>query len=139
MSILETPRTIDALFRLCEYERDSRPGHVYFVQGVDGGPIKIGYTSGRSTREPAKLRLGQLQGSSPVLLKVLSVWPGDTELERELHGIFHADRLHGEWFTPSEDLLAVIDATTDAERLDDWYDESLDEIEADNARLDAAA
>lgn len=67
---------------------------VYFVQGVDGGPIKIGVAT-----DP-KRRLATLQHGSPVLLRALIIMPGGFEMERQLHRLFAAGRMHGEWFDP---------------------------------------
>jgi DNA-binding XRE family transcriptional regulator len=77
--------------------------HVYFIQGVDGGPIKIG-----SGNEPEK-RLRQFQPGSPVRLRLLGViWDAGAWTERELHREFAKDRSHGEWFHSSPRLLAYI-------------------------------
>lgn len=86
---------------------------VYFVQGVDGGPIKIGYT----TSMEADGRLAGLQCGSPVQLRVLHTVRGNQRLERELHVRFAVDRLHGEWFRPSDDLLYWLDCNGAPEAL----------------------
>jgi hypothetical protein len=81
------------------------PGSVYFVQSVDGGPIKIGFTS----RKP-EARLSELQKSSPSRLRLLAVIPdADSGLERMIHSDFDDERLHSEWFEPNELLGEVID------------------------------
>lgn len=78
---------------------------VYFVQGVDGGPIKIGWAS----KHPDEGRLMALQTGSPVVLRLLGWIRGATyRLENHLHEEFKADRLHGEWFAQSDALLDII-------------------------------
>lgn len=77
-------------------------GHVYFAQGQDGGPIKIGYS-----RETER-RLRELQRGSPVPLRMLRVVPGSRALEIALHAHFSSDRLHGEWFAPTSELLRIL-------------------------------
>lgn len=83
---------------------------VYFVQAGADGPIKIG------TARDLDRRLAQLRGQSPAPLRVLWLMPGGRCLERQMHRRFYASRLHGEWFSPSEDLTAWIeDALTEGE------------------------
>lgn len=85
---------------------DIRPGSgewTYFVQSVDGGPIKIGFTS----KDPEE-RLRALQVGSPTKLRIVGLVPGNRE--KELHDRFVGGHSHGEWFTPSKALLAFIDA-----------------------------
>lgn len=81
-----------------------RDGGVYFIQGVDGGPIKIGFTTNH-----VRHRLSSLQAGSPVVLRVLLAILGTTILERELHFHFRRSRLHNEWFAPTNDLLDHIE------------------------------
>jgi DNA-binding XRE family transcriptional regulator len=77
--------------------------HVYFIQGIDGGPIKIG-----SGNDPEK-RLRQFQSASPVILRLLGViWDAGAWHERDLHREFADLRSHGEWFQPAPRLLAYI-------------------------------
>lgn len=77
------------------------PGpRVYFVQARDGGAIKIGHTIDLEQRFRA------LQTGSPVDLVLLGSVEGDGKLEKELHYDLRADRVRGEWFRPSEAVLA---------------------------------
>jgi len=77
---------------------------LYFIQGVDGGPIKIGIT--KSLRS----RMIGLQGSCPVVLRVLAaVRRGGWRHEDAAHRRFKEHRLHGEWFAPHAELLAHIE------------------------------
>lgn len=72
----------------------------YFIQRIDGGPIKIGKA------KYIRSRLWALQGASPVQLICLAYFAGDFELE--VHRLFHSVRLAGEWFNPDPTLLAFI-------------------------------
>jgi hypothetical protein len=77
---------------------------VYFVQGETGaGPIKIGTTTN------IKSRLSALSVSSPVKLKLLAAIPGGTKVEADMHQRFRRHRLHGEWFSPAQELLDFIE------------------------------
>jgi hypothetical protein len=76
---------------------------VYFIQGYDGGPIKIG-----RARDPRQ-RVRDLQIGSPVPLDLVCTIEGDERLESAFHKVFADDRLHGEWFAPSVGLEALIE------------------------------
>lgn len=77
---------------------------VYFVRALKLGLIKIGQT------DCALTRLGNMQTGSPDRLELLGVIIGGdaVAVERSLHRRFARSRLHGEWFRPSEALLAYI-------------------------------
>ena len=83
---------------------------VYFVQGVDGGRIKIGTSSDLLSR------LSSLQASSPIDLRLLGLLENDQRAtpptERALHERFADLRAHGEWFEPGDDLVSYIHAET---------------------------
>ncbi len=83
---------------------DRRMGHVYFMQGEHGGPVKIGFATDLDAR------LSQLQVGRPDRLRLLASIQAEARTERLLHTSFEADRLTGEWFTPSERLVAAIQA-----------------------------
>lgn len=76
--------------------------YVYVVQGIDGGPIKIG-----RTRDVAS-RVSSLQTACPFELRVLHFIEHENAafLESALHQRFAAARLHGEWFDPEEPAVA---------------------------------
>lgn len=76
---------------------------IYFIQAEQGGPVKIGYTTG----ETIAARLSSLQTSCPFPLRVLRTMPGTTQDERALHARFADARLHGEWFHPTDELIAL--------------------------------
>jgi hypothetical protein len=75
----------------------------YFIQSVDGGPIKIGFTS-----KPPSERLGALQTGSPTKLRLVGLIAGNQE--KILHKRFSKDHSHGEWFSPSKELVGFIEA-----------------------------
>ena len=75
---------------------------IYFIQHTNF--IKIGYT-----KEIHK-RLGQLQVSCPVKLKVLGLIKGDLEDEAYYHSFFNHLHSHGEWFHTSKDILNFIES-----------------------------
>lgn len=78
---------------------------VYFIQA--GELIKIGTTANLTGR------LGQIATGSPERLKILLVVAGGRTEEKQAHALFAEERVRGEWFRPSERLLAFI-----AERAD---------------------
>jgi len=73
----------------------------YFVQGLEGGDIKIGYTKG-----PPYGRLRSLDSGSPVPLKIIGLLAGDQE--KKMHLRFASHRSRGEWFRPASELLQFI-------------------------------
>lgn len=78
-------------------------GNVYFVTcDVPDFPIKIGWAM------DVAARLQQLQGALPFKVKLLGSMPGYLEDERRLHLTYAADRLQGEWFKRSGELLTFI-------------------------------
>lgn len=76
---------------------------IYFIQAVQGGPIKIGHTADR-----IRTRLTDIQRMCPIPLQIIGVIDGDEELESTLHFHFREYRLHGEWFEPVNSLLNLI-------------------------------
>lgn len=84
-------------------------GFVYFIQGCDGGAIKIGFS-----RRDVFTRMWQIQTMCPVELKLLASVPARNVYERYLHRQFKTDRLHGEWFNPSKRLLDHIERVIEA-------------------------
>jgi hypothetical protein len=75
---------------------------IYFMQAVSSGSIKIGYTASPERRLQD---IGQLS-SEPI--KILATMEGDRDLEHSLHVRFVANRIRGEWFSPTEELLAFV-------------------------------
>jgi hypothetical protein len=77
---------------------------VYFVQGVAGGPIKIGIS------RDVERRRTELQRVERQPLRVLATIEGTMADESALHARFVAHRLRGEWFSPAPELLSHIAA-----------------------------
>lgn len=78
-------------------------GSIYFIQQGDNGPIKIGYTTDLLSR------MDTLQTGSPYKLNLVLCFQGFVTTERELHAKFRKDRMRGEWFAPSEELMTFIE------------------------------
>jgi len=78
-------------------------GYIYFIQMGEIGPIKIGFT------KDVKKRLFFLQTATPYSLRLLCVFPGNEEMEREIHTCLGDIRLRGEWFLPHPFLLRAIE------------------------------
>ena len=70
--------------------------YIYFVYSA--GRIKIGFT--RTT----DVRHKQLTSTGPFPPVLILLIPGAIQDEQALHTQFADDRLHGEWFTPSETM-----------------------------------
>ena len=83
--------------------RNKRLGCVYFLQGVSGGCIKIGFTM----NDPRK-RMADLQTGSPVVLRIIHTVDAPRSAERWAHERFSSSHSHGEWFRPTADLLDFI-------------------------------
>jgi hypothetical protein len=75
---------------------------IYFVQSEHGGEIKIGRAD-----DVAK-RLVGLGTGRPDKLVLLAAAPGTLAQERQLHELFAAARVKGEWFMPTADLMALV-------------------------------
>lgn len=77
---------------------------VYFIKAVTLGHIKIGKADCVHTR------FRTLRCANADVLQMLGaiVTTDGTALERQLHQHFAKDRLHGEWFQSSPELLAYI-------------------------------
>jgi hypothetical protein len=75
---------------------------VYFVQSVEGGLVKIGFT--RKLQE----RIGTLNRMGAAALSFLGSLAGDRELEQSLHERFARARVRGEWFSLTPDLLRFL-------------------------------
>jgi hypothetical protein len=76
---------------------------IYFVQPVDGGPIKIGCS------ENVDARVQQLQSLYKRPLSILKTLPGGRKEEMSIHKRFAHLRLgHTEQFRPASDLMEFI-------------------------------
>jgi hypothetical protein len=77
---------------------------IYFALAESVPAIKIGFVEG----DDANGRIAELQVGSPVKLTLLGTIPGTKQDETDLHRRFAALNLHGEWFRPEPELLAII-------------------------------
>lgn len=77
-------------------------GYIYFIQMDRIGPIKIGFT-----KDIGK-RLISLQTANPYPLNLLCVFPGNEEMEKDIHQGFNEMRMEGEWFLPHKFILSEI-------------------------------
>jgi hypothetical protein len=84
---------------------------VYFVRAGVRGPIKIGHA-----KDPIS-RLRGLQTASPYPLTLLGTVRGGEPIEKKLHEHLAADRLLGEWFQPTEHVLALVNGLLLAEAM----------------------
>lgn len=76
---------------------------VYFIRAATTPPtIKIGYSAHVSKRVEWILR------KCPEGSAFLGYLPGQRDLERHFHYLFRRQRILGEWFEESEDLLRLI-------------------------------
>jgi hypothetical protein len=82
-------------------------GIVYFIRAEESKRVKIGFTS----TDPSA-RLATLQTGSPERLRLVAAVPGSMELERNLHEMLSASRIHGEWFRSTADVHALIVGVT---------------------------
>jgi hypothetical protein len=76
---------------------------IYFIRPVGQRRIKIGYTNGS-----IESRLSELQTGNPRPFEVLGLLPGDREDEKAYHEHFRRDRIQGEWFDPSPELIILV-------------------------------
>lgn len=79
---------------------------LYFMLNPGLGIIKIGIAG------DVQQRRATLECACGVPLEVLAVVPGGERLEKPLHEAFMPSRLIGEWFAPTDELLALIDDPT---------------------------
>lgn len=85
-------------------------GFVYFLTAAAPGfPIKIGFTS-----KPGQMRSKGIQTGCPYRIVVLGMFAGGYSDENKLHRRFAAQRLEGEWFARSDELMALIKERTTA-------------------------
>lgn len=80
------------------------PTDLYFVEtDCAERHIKIGITSN------IKDRVATMQMHCPYKIVLLKLVPGCAHMEKDLHIRFASDRIVGEWFKRSDDLLAVVE------------------------------
>lgn len=78
-------------------------GHIYFLQVGADGPIKIGFTT-----SDVKRRVRAHQTGSPYILRWVGVCVGTRSDERDAHLLLQNSSLRGEWFYPTEEVLAFV-------------------------------
>ncbi len=78
-------------------------GCIYYIMSGETGRVKIGFTKGDPTK-----RMKSLQTGSPTKLGIVAIHPGTPDTESKLHRQFDADRVHGEWFEFSDDLIVHV-------------------------------
>ncbi len=78
-------------------------GQVYFIRDEASSAVKIGWTANNVAS-----RLSAIQTGNPNELTLLGVMDGDEATERDWHSRYVEDRIRGEWFSESDDLLAEI-------------------------------
>lgn len=76
---------------------------IYFARAGQDGPIKIGFT-GKSPLE----RISELQTGCPWRIHLIGSLDGEMCHEDWLHDRFDANRLEGEWFHATPELLLVV-------------------------------
>lgn len=91
--------------RIIRFDRPTTtPTTLYFIETMcPERHIKIGIAS--SVRN----RMVAIQGNCPYRLRLIKRVPDAAHMERELHKRFAKDRLFGEWFRRSEELMAAIE------------------------------
>lgn len=75
-------------------------GFIYFVRAYKS--VKIGYSAKVGNR------IRDLQVANPHTLKLMHELPGTLAEEGDLHKLFNADRLRGEWFRHTPEIDFVI-------------------------------
>jgi len=85
--------------------KDTVPTDLYFIQtDCAEGFIKIGVAC------DVKSRMRKLQTACPYKLSVIKIVKNAATMERELHLKFSGDRVTGEWFKRSPELLSLIES-----------------------------
>lgn len=78
-------------------------GFIYFVAAETLNALKIGFSA-----EHPSIRLKAIQTGCPAPLKLLAYVEGPQSEERQLHKVFAALRMHGEWFRYEGDLKFLV-------------------------------
>lgn len=77
--------------------------YIYFIQRGDDGPIKIGQANNPYRRRHDL----QISSPEPLAVRAMFLTPHATD-EKQLHREFKDEHIAGEWFRPSERLLALM-------------------------------
>lgn len=102
--VAEQMRTRTEFFAQIDRERaeGNRKGDtsvVYFLHAAEAGVIKIGVTNDLDRR------IGSIARMSPLALDLVLTIPGDHKTEAFYHERFKSKRLHGEWFSATDDTI----------------------------------
>jgi hypothetical protein len=104
-AIMSTVRPIDSKFNKIPSLPDLDPRtseYVYFVESdTERKLIKIGRS------ESLKRRLIALQASCPVQLRLIAAIRAPAGTENLFHAILAPARVHGEWFQPTVEVIAL--------------------------------
>lgn len=117
-----TPRQRGRLLDAANVPPDrTETGHrVYFAQALHGGPIKIG-----CSRVPRR-RLSDVRSASGIDVRLLGTIPGGFDVEAALQWRFSSFRIagkhrdKGDWFHPSDALLAYINEHAEFLQADEY-------------------
>lgn len=102
---------------------------LYFLLNPYTGLIKIGVADDIAARQCA------LEMACGVRLRLLASSRAGEQAEKVLHEIFYATRAVGEWFIPSDDLLAIIDDPT---TIGEFIKRAMPAVERRRVELEAA-
>lgn len=96
--IFAEPRKPAPIYTFWRKPNDTFPmgSIVYFM--YSGGRVKIGYSAGLVSRHTT------LKTAGPFPPVVVLIVGGTPDTEKQFHGRFAADRLHGEWFSLSKGM-----------------------------------
>lgn len=83
-------------------ERDRWNQRVYFFRCLDCKLIKIGFS------KDYRRRRAQIERTTDHVLDIIGLEFGDRWTEAQIHGAFVRDRVQGEWFRESPELLEYI-------------------------------
>jgi hypothetical protein len=85
---------------------------VYFVQDIETGLIKIGYSGNFEARLPAL----RILATGPI--EIVFTCPGSFSLESRIHQFLRDHRRDGEWFEPHPDFFSLVDRLKAGEEFD---------------------
>lgn len=97
-----TVKENDVLYDLINSISEKPTRYIYFIENLFNSEIKLGVSSDIDTR------LKQISSDIKSPVKLIKLINGDEQKEKELHKRFSNDRVHGEWFKPSDELLDFI-------------------------------
>lgn len=83
-------------------------GFIYVIQPLGGGPLKIGYSL-----DPDK-RLGQIQSSHYLELRLIAKYPANPQTESLLLAALAPFRVRGEWFFECGELWEAVESLATA-------------------------